>query len=122
MGDEVWPRQEGADLTDYELIRQAIVDRKQVTLTYHEHYREMCPHVIGNKNGRAHALFFQFGGTSSSGLPSGGEWRCMDINAVTDVVVRDGDWHTDTNHTEQQTCVDEIDVEVDYSALPRSAG
>jgi hypothetical protein len=59
----------------YALVRQAIIDKQQIVATYKGHVREMCPHAIGTKNGRQQALFFQFGGTSSSGLPPGGEWR-----------------------------------------------
>ena len=50
----------------YDLIRQAIIEKKQVVAIYNGHQREMCPHVIGTKNGRQKALFYQFGGTSSS--------------------------------------------------------
>jgi hypothetical protein len=51
----------------YNAIRNAIANKQQVVATYKGHVREMCPHVIGTKNGREQALFYQFGGTSSSG-------------------------------------------------------
>jgi hypothetical protein len=98
----------------YDAIRQAILDRMQVVATYQGHVREMCPHAIGMKNGRQHVLFFQFGGSSSRGLPPGGEWRCMDVSTLFDVEIVTGDWHTSFNHSRPQTCIDFIDVEVDY--------
>lgn len=101
----------------YELIRRAIANRLVVCASYDGHYREMCPHVIGSKRGRAHALLYQFGGTSSSGLaPDGapGNWRCMDIDQLSDVSIMPGDWHTSYNHSRPQTCVDEIDLEVEF--------
>ena len=38
----------------------------------------------------------------------------MDVSRITDAAARIGDWHTGTNHSKPQTCVDEIDVEVKY--------
>ena len=102
-------------MNNYALIRDAIVSKKIVTATYQDHHREMCPHVLGLKNDRRQALFYQFGGTSSSGLDPDGSaknWRCIDD--LQNVVVVDGEWHTAPNHTRPQTCVDEIDVEVDF--------
>ena len=100
-------------LTDvYELIRTAVLERKQVVATYNGHRRELCPHVLGTKEGRRQALFFQFGGGSSSALPQGGEWRCIPVDGLEDVVVRDGPWHTSFGHHYPETCVDEIDVAV----------
>jgi len=98
----------------YSLVREAIINKHRVIATYKGHIREMCPHAIGTKNGRQQALFFQFGGTSSSGLPPGGEWRCIPIGGLDDVLVQPGRWHTAPNHSQPQTCIDVIDVEVAY--------
>jgi hypothetical protein len=59
-------------LNTYAVVRQAIIDKHQILATYKDHHREMCPHVIGTKTGRQQALFFQFAGSSSTGLPPGG--------------------------------------------------
>jgi hypothetical protein len=96
----------------YELIRTAILERQQVLATYEGHRRELCPHVLGTKDGRRQALFFQFGGGSSTALPRGGDWRCLPLDGLEDVVVREGPWHTAGGLQELETCVDEIDVEV----------
>jgi hypothetical protein len=97
----------------YALIRQAILEKRQIVATYNGHHRELCPHVIGTtKDGRPQALFFQFAGTSSSGLPPGGDWRCIPIDGLEEVVMRPGNWHTAPNYPGPQTCVDVIDVEV----------
>lgn len=99
----------------YELVRNAILNKKQVLATYNGYHREMCPHVLGTKNGRQQALFYQFGGESSSGLsPAGSKnnWRCVFLDQLQNVSVRDGEFHTAPNHSRPQTCVDVIDVEV----------
>jgi hypothetical protein len=96
----------------YDVFRQAIISKQQVTCNYAGHYREVCPHVIGTKNGRQQVLVYQFGGGSSSGLPPGGEWRCLVVPQVSNAAARPGPWHTGTSHTKPQTCVDRIDVEI----------
>ena len=104
-------------MSNYELIKQAIENKKQITAQYQGYYREMCPHVIGTKGGKQQALFFQFGGRSKTqGIvtSSTGKWKCLLIEGLSDVDIQDGSWHTGDGHTRQQTCVDNIDVEVDY--------
>jgi hypothetical protein len=99
------------------MIRDAIRNKQQVLATYDGHQREMCPHVLGSKNGRQQALFYQFGGSSRSGLGAPGSsanWRCIPITGLRDVSVRTGAWHSAPNHSRPQTCVDVVDVEVSF--------
>ncbi len=101
----------------YNLIRQAIVNKQQIIARYDGYPREMCPHAIGRKNNREQALFYQFGGSSKSGLGAQGSssnWRCIPVSGLKDVSLRDGQWHTASDHTQRQTCVDDIDIEVKY--------
>ena len=105
-------------MTIYEKIASAIRGRKIISAVYDGRRREMCPHVIGTKNGREQALFYQFAGESATRRigPSGdyGNWRCMAVDALSDVQISSGEWHSAGNHSQEQTCVDEVDVEVDY--------
>lgn len=99
----------------YDVVRDAIINRKIVTGTYNGYYREMCPHAIGLKRGREHALFYQFAGQSSQPLRPDGSpnnWRCIDLAVLSGVATKAGDWHTCARHTQRQTCIDRIDVEV----------
>ncbi|MBB3777503.1 hypothetical protein FHY16_000224 [Xanthomonas campestris] len=100
----------------YNIVRNAVLNKQQVFAIYKGYPREMCPHVIGMKNGREKALFYQFGGTSSSGkdvaIDSPQNWRCLFLDELTDVTAREGRWYTAGNHSSEQTCVDDIDVEV----------
>ncbi len=102
----------------YQIIRQAIINKKVVVATYDGLERIMCPHVIGtNKQGREQALCYQFAGESRSRPiePDGSpvNWRCVEIAKLTNVSATDGDWHTAPNHSRPQTCVADIDVEVE---------
>ncbi len=100
---------------NYDVLRDAIVNKLQIVATYHGFAREMCPHALGMKNGRQQVLCYQFGGGSSSGVIVPGSpknWRCMEVAALTAVVSRAGAWHSGDNHSRPQTCIDTIDVEV----------
>jgi hypothetical protein len=72
----------------------------------------MCPHVIGAKDGRPRALFFQFAGDSSRGLPPGGDWRCLLIDGLAEISIHAGPWHTRA-HSEPQRCIDDVDLEIE---------
>ncbi len=104
-------------MSAYDLIREAVVHRRSISCTYKGHLREMSPHVIGVKDGRRQALFYQFGGSSSSGLAPAGSpenWRCIPVDVLTDVAVIDRDWHSAPSYSRSQTCVDDVDVKVDF--------
>ena len=118
LGVSLFTHHHPGDITmssaNYATIRTAILNKQQVVATYQGHVREMCPHVIGTKGGREQALFYQFGGTSSSGsiIPkSPKNWRCIPIDGLSNITVRSGTWHSGGNHSQAQTCVDDIDVE-----------
>jgi hypothetical protein len=99
----------------YFLIRQAVLDKAFVTARYLGHLRDMCPHLLGHKNGRAKVLLYQFGGASTSGLGAIGSdknWRCAFVDELDDILVRpsNGVWYTADDYSPEQTCIDEIDV------------
>lgn len=79
---------------------------------YNKHRRELCPVILGRKDGQEKALAFQFGGYSSKGLPPGGEWRCLFLAKVSDVQLRDGMWLTGDSHKRPQGCVEVVDLNV----------
>ncbi|TRX76107.1 hypothetical protein [Pseudomonas mangiferae] len=100
----------------YSLIRDAILQRRQVFATYGGLPRAFCPHVLGKKNGRAQALVYQFDGESHQGDLHGDgpdNWRCLHLDDLRDVRLEDGPWHSADNYGRHpQACVDVVDVEV----------
>jgi len=100
--------------TNFEILKQAILEKKQVTGYYDGYVREMCPHVIGWKKGVHNVLSYQFAGESKTGLPPGGDWKCMHVDGLSNLALRNGPWHTRDDHSEPQRCVDEIEAEVTY--------
>jgi len=97
-----------------DIIVDAIHNKLIVTAMYQGYPRVMCPHVIGYKDRRINALFFQFAGGSRRGLPPGGQWRCVHVDELSNVASGAGEWHTGPSHTRPQTCVDDVIAEVVY--------
>jgi hypothetical protein len=94
----------------YTLFRNAILAGQQVVCTYGGRSREMCPHIIGtNKDGEEAVLAWQFGGESSGRLP---QWRCLRLANVKNARARDGRWHEGGSHRTVQTCVSDIDLDI----------
>ena len=96
----------------YCLFAKAMAERKQIVCTYDGYSRELCPIILGHSKGEEKALTFQFGGGSRSGLPPGGEWRCLFLARVSAVELREGPWLSGTSHSQPQGCVDEVDLDV----------
>ena len=103
--------------THYALFRQAILAEQQVVCLYDGRIRELCPHVIGtNKSGAEVVLAWQFGGQSSGRLP---QWRCLRLANVRDARAREGRWHEGGSHRTEQTCVSEIDLDINVHVRKR---
>jgi hypothetical protein len=90
---------------------------------YQDKVRELCPHALGEKLGKdgkpskLNCISFQFGGESSKGPvtpQSGDNWRCMAIDGMTILEVREGQWYTGGSHSRPNNCIDNIHVEVSY--------
>ena len=94
----------------YAVFRNAILAEKQVVCSYEGRPRELCPHIIGtNRNGEEVVLAWQFGGDSSGPLP---QWRCLRLAGVKDARMRNGSWHVGGSHKTTQSCVSEIDLDI----------
>jgi hypothetical protein len=101
----------------YELLRLAAVRRRAVSAIYDGRPRLLCPHVLGRKSGGLQGFFYQFGGSSVSGLPMAtedrvGDWRCLAVEKLSQVELSKDAWHTGPR-SRRQTCVDEVDFDVD---------
>jgi hypothetical protein len=103
----------------YRLFREAILGEKQVICVYRSHYRELCPVIIGHTGGEEKVLAYQFGGGSSTKLPLGGEWSCLYLARVKDAALRDGPWREGGAHRKAQTCVDDVDLDINIHVRKR---
>jgi hypothetical protein len=96
----------------YQLITQAMQERKQVLCRYEGFARALSPIMLGHKQARERVLGFQFAGGASKGLPPGGQWKCFDLAKMTEVELRVGEWHVGTHHRQPQHCIDEVDLDI----------
>lgn len=102
-------------MSNSQILESAIRKLSPVRCVYSGHVREMCPHVLGHKNGKLNVLSYQYGGSSSSGLvisQSYDNWRCMDIDKIEGLELIDGEWQSFSPHSQPQTCVDEVIAKV----------
>ena len=96
----------------YELFAAAIQARQPIRCRYGGYLRELCPIILGHSHGEEKALADQFAGGSSSGLPPGGEWRCLFLDKVSDAQLRDGPWRSGDSHRAPQGCVEIVDLDI----------
>jgi hypothetical protein len=101
----------------YALFRKAITAEQQVTCMYEGRRRELCPHIIGkNRKGEEAVLAWQFAGESSGTLP---QWRCLRLANISDAHARSGPWHEGGSHKSEQTCVTDIDLDINIHVRKR---
>jgi len=96
----------------YKLIFRALRRREQLTFSYQGLPRECCPVILGYAaDGREVLFAYQFAGATSSKtkLP---QWRCFSIEGIGDLRSRPGTWLEGTSHTQAQSCVYFVDVDV----------
>ncbi len=96
----------------YDLIVHAMATRQQVLCFYQGHARALCPTILGHTDGQECTLAYQFAGDAKSGLPPGGEWKCLRLSGMTNIELRHGKWFTGSRHSKRQACVRVVDIDV----------
>jgi len=96
----------------YELFARAIRERRQIHCHYDGFPRALCPTVLGHRTGAEKVLAFQVGGQSSKGLKPEGEWKCLDLAKVKEARLEEGPWRSGSSHAQPQSCVDDVDLDV----------
>lgn len=95
----------------WDLLTQALLDRRPIRARYHGHDRILCPHLLGWKNGRPKVLAYQTSGTTSTGhLPgdSRQRWRSLFVDELEHATLADEPWQSAGNYTLTPNCVDRI--------------
>jgi hypothetical protein len=101
----------------YTLFRDAVLGEREVVCNYDGRRRELCPHIIGtSKRGEEVVLAWQFAGESSGPLP---QWRCLRFAEIRDARLRCGPWHEGGSHRTTQTCVSDIDLDINVHVRKR---
>ncbi len=96
----------------YDLILE-MRERKQATCTYQGRRREVCPIILGRTGLEEKALVFQFGGDTSDGsIRPPGDWKCLKLKDVGNVLLRDGKWYAGDSHSASQHCIKMVEYDV----------
>jgi len=106
-------------------VRAAIIHRRPIAALYRGRRRLLCPHLLGsNRQRRLQVLCYQYGGDSESGLELVGapdNWRCLAVENLSQLELLDGPWQTAANPSRPQTCIEEVELDVDdYPETPTS--
>jgi hypothetical protein len=97
----------------FKMIYEAIRDKAVIECSYRGYVRECCPHALGLSDGVERVLVYQFAGGTSTGLPAGGEWCCMDISAISGITVRRRErWRTGLNQMRPHGCIEHVMIQV----------
>jgi hypothetical protein len=96
----------------YRLFAQAIEKRQLIACSYGGHSREICPIILGHTKTVEKALVYQTGGRTSQGSVREGEWKCFELSKVSGAHPCSGAWQAGTSHQQRQTCVEEVDYDV----------
>jgi hypothetical protein len=103
-------------------VRAAIIHRRPIAALHLGRRRLLCPHLLGwNRHRRLQVLSYQYGGDNQSGLKPAGSsdnWRCLAVENLSQVELLDGPWQTAENHSRPQTCIEEVELDVDACPEP----
>lgn len=100
----------------WDLIYQAIEQRKTITARYHRSARLLCPHLLGWRNRRAKLLSYQPTATTATAvLDPRQQWRWMFVDEMEDLAVTDIAWLTATNYSAGIAGIDLIEIAVTFT-------
>jgi hypothetical protein len=101
----------------YRLLWTAVANKQPIGAIYKDRPRLFCPHRLGRNRARQlRVLCYQYGGESESGLAPAGSpenWRCVVLEKLRKVELREGSWKTAPNHSRPASCVIEADIDAE---------
>jgi predicted nucleic acid-binding protein len=104
----------------FRLFHRAILNRRQVSMRYKGELRQICPYVLGHRDGAETLLAYQFGGASAAGGSVPG-WRCFRLSEIEAPVTQKGAWHGAASHRKRQRCVETVYIDVNTD-VPNQPG
>lgn len=100
-----------------QLLRVSMARRWPMVAVYDGRRRLLCPHRLGwNRESQRRVLCYQYGGASASGLDRKGalsNWRCLAVDKLSKIELRQDVWHTAANQPRPQTCIVEVEMDVE---------
>ena len=89
------------------MLSAAIRDKQCLTGLYDGTVRHFAPHALGATSDGTPAVFvFQYAGETTTGLPSGGEWRCFLLDRLSHLRGNEHRWRSRSNYSlKRQSCL-----------------
>jgi hypothetical protein len=100
----------------YNQVAEAMRRLKAMTCRYDGHQRTFCPIILGDTEGEEKVLVYQVGGRTSKGQLVRPEWKCFFISKMREIKFSDVPWQSGDLHRKAQTCVEEVDLDVNPSS------
>jgi len=95
----------------YDIVHQAILDRRSLTARYDGAVLRFSPHVLGRHADRSiRVVAFQYAARGAAALPRGGRWRCLRLARLTRAAPNSDGWHSGHDLRRPLRCVVQIDV------------
>lgn len=97
----------------WDLLAQALSERRTVKASYHGTDRLLCPHALGWKNGRPKLLAYQIAGSTTHGaLPAEAQrrWRSMFVDEIEAAIFADEPWGTADNYSLSTNAIDQVEL------------
>jgi len=95
----------------YDIVHQAILDRRSLTARYDGAVLRFSPHVLGRHADRSiRVVAFQYAARGAAALPRGGRWRCLRLARLTRAAPNSAGWHSGHDLRRPLRCVVQIDV------------
>lgn len=99
----------------FELIKDAMAQKKQLSCQYHGYTRAFCAYLLGKtKYGKERALALLVRNTPSGALAAG--WECLDLDHVWNVKAEDGPWVAPLEGPRPDCEIVKVDLDVEAPA------
>ncbi len=101
-----------------EVLIEAIHGKLCLTGLYDGAVRHFAPHALGAAPDGTPAVFvFQYAGETTTGLPSGGQWRCFRLDRLSHLRLNEHRWRSRSNYNlKHQSCLAMIKVGLPISS------
>jgi len=95
----------------YQIIRQAIVDRRCLSALCEDYIRVFCPRTIGkDEAGTEIVEVFQYGGGCPGGLPFSGKWCSFRVSDIDCISINGDAWRAGVTGASRTGWVADVDV------------
>ena len=91
------------------ILELALLERRPVQAVYHGRARQLCPHALGWKNGRAKVLAHQ---ADDHATDPRQQWLSLFIDELHDTAITDQPWQSAPNHTPHTNGIDQLDAHI----------